>query len=218
MPTPFIAQESYSISSIDLPLTVLSAGKNPAWDRAAGLTSFSYPWDSGEPPSTMFKALHSKDWIFFQYAVKDDNIQILVNVNDKIEVIGSDRVEIFFRTDDKLAPYYCLEIDPLGRILDYKAKFHRQFDMTWSWPEGHLIAKAERDHCGYTVEVAISKESLINLGLLKKNKIEAGIFRANCTTTAGDTDHMKWISWLKPDSPTPDFHLPSAFGVLLLED
>ena len=25
------------------------------------------------------------------------------------------------------------------------------------------------------------------------------------------------ISWVKPDSPTPDFHIPSAFGIFQLE-
>jgi hypothetical protein len=29
---------------------------------------------------------------------------------------------------------------------------------------------------------------------------------------------MSWISWLKPTSETPDFHIPSAFGTLVLSE
>jgi hypothetical protein len=93
------------------------------------------------------------------------------------------------------------------------------FDDTWTWPSGHLIIKANRFEKGYSVEVAISKESLKQLGLLKGNKLEAGLFRGECTELIdGSESKIKWISWVKPDSKTPDFHIPSAFGVLILEE
>ena len=78
--------------------------------------------------------------------------------------------------------------------------------------------KASRTKDGYNVEVAIRKESLVKLGLLKNNKLEAGLFRGECVSLEGDQANMSWISWLKPTSETPDFHIPSAFGTLVLSE
>jgi hypothetical protein len=48
--------------------------------------------------------------------------------NDKLEVVNSERVEIFFRKDEALTPYYGLELDANGRVLDYEAEYHRKFN------------------------------------------------------------------------------------------
>jgi hypothetical protein len=62
--------------------------------------------------------------------------------------------------------------------------------------------------------VAIRKESLVKLGLLKNNKLEAGLFRGECVSLEGDQANMSWISWMKPTSETPDFTYLSAFGTI----
>lgn len=150
------------------------------------------------------------------FDVSDPAVYIHVEKNDKSEVAASSRAEIFFRSDDRLDPYYCLEIDPLGRVLDYEGTYHRHFNEKWSWPKDHLIVKTNRRDDGYTLEFAISKVSLEKLGLLKEGTLQAGIFRADCVRTSGETE-FKWISWENPDSKTPDFHIPSSFGLLQLE-
>ncbi|MEK6781163.1 MAG: carbohydrate-binding family 9-like protein [Bacteroidota bacterium] len=209
----------YQVKKIQSELDVTGKGNSPLWKNATELSDFTYPWETQQPPFTSFKALHSKDWFYCLFNVKDDNVNVYVVKNDKSEVVYSDRVEIFFRKDDRLSPYYGLELDPNARILDYKAEFPRKFNDTWTWPSGQLIVKANRTADGYSVEIAISKESLKQLEVLKNRKIEAGLFRANCLELNGESEaHIKWISWVKPDSKTPDFHIPSAFGVLILQD
>jgi len=211
-------QKTYSVIKITDNITPSGKGDNPLWNSAQILTDFTYPWEKGKPLPTKFRALHNKDWLYCLFDVKDDNVNILQDKNDKSEVAASSRVEIFFRIDDRLTPYYGLEMDPLGRVLDYKANFHRNFDGEWSWPAGHLIIKTERRKDGYSVEVAISKASLRALGLLKNKNLEAGLYRGNCTPKGKGDPDFKWISWVKPDSKTPDFHIPSSFGILRLED
>ena len=131
-----------------------------------------------------------------------------------MEAAYSDRVEIFFRQDNLLSPYYCLEMDPIGRVFDYEARYHRKFNVAWNWPENELLVKADQTHDGYTIEGRISKQSLRQLGLLNSEKLEVGLFRGECINLNAETPEIKWISWVKPDSMTPDFHIPSAFGVL----
>lgn len=217
---PLIDTKTYHVKKIqETELSISGKGDSPLWKQANVLTDFAYPWESEKPPLTSFKAIHNKEWLYCLYEVKDDNINVYVNTNDKSEVVHSDRVEIFFRKDDRMSPYYGLELDPLARILDYEAEYHRKFNDKWTWPSGQLIVKANRTKDGYTVEIAIQKKSLLQLGILNGNRIEAGLFRGNCVEIdLKDDKKIKWISWVKPTSETPDFHIPSAFGVLMLED
>jgi hypothetical protein len=212
-------EKIYAVENIQHDEVIISGkGDNKLWQKANKLTEFEYPWENKRSSTTSFKALHNKTWLYCLFEVQDPDVNVYVVKNDKLEAINSDRVEIFFRQDNRLTPYYCLELDANGRVLDYEAEYHRKFNTTWSWPAGQLIVKATRTKNGYNVEVAIQKESLVRLGLLKNNKIEAGLFRADCCSLDGDKADMKWISWLRPESDTPDFHIPSSFGILMLNE
>ena len=209
--------KSYVVRKVSGEFSLSGNGDHPSWRKANVLKDFNYPWEDATPPATEFRAMHNDDWLFCLFSVADDSINILVDKNDKMETASSCRTEIFFKIDDKLSPYYCLEIDPLARVLDYKAEFHRQFDTSWSWPAGHLKIKTDKRTDGYTIELAISKQSLVDLGLLKNKTLEAGLYRADCVALNGTSTKFQWISWVRPDSKTPDFHIPSSFGVLKLE-
>ena len=116
-------------------------------------------------------------------------------------------------------PYYALEMDALGRVLDTQGRFYRNIDYDWDWPEGQLILKASIDDTGYWVEGSISFESLRQLGMYKDDQIlKAGLYRGEYQTKENEEIETKWISWILPDSPKPDFHIPSSFGILKLED
>ena len=66
------------------------------------------------------------------------------------------------------------------------------------------------------VEGSITLASLRDLDLLNNDELQAGLFRGECLK-AGDTQSsFSWISWVKPDSDHPDFHIPSSFGVIKL--
>lgn len=198
-------------------LSINGKGDNAIWNQANTLTSFMYPWNEGNPPPMTFQGLHDKDWIYGLYRVHDPKkILIYTDNNKKSDVLASDRVEIFFRKDDKMETYYGLELDPKGRIYDYRAHYHRQFNPDWTWPKGQLIVKAELNPEGYTLEFAVSKKSLKKLGMIKGDVIEGGLYRGECVQLNGDKAEFKWISWVKPDSETPNFHIPSSFGILKL--
>jgi hypothetical protein len=210
--------KNYSVRKINGDLSVSGKGDDPRWRQAHALTDFHYPWENETTPYTEFRAVHSDDWVYFLFHIKDDHVNIRQENDDKREVAASSRAEIFFRMDDKLKPYYCLEIDPLARVLDYEATYYRNFDFNWSWPANELVIRSSRLTDGYMVEFAISKKSLQELGLLKNDMLQAGLFRANCSHKANGEEEFKWISWMNPDSKTPDFHIPSSFGVLSLID
>jgi Carbohydrate family 9 binding domain-like len=209
---------TYTVKRIVNDFPIDGMGSHSGWQDVESLNDFSFPWENEPLPSLSFKALHTMDWLYCLFTVMDTNINAFVDKGDKREVINSDRVELFMRKSEKMIPYYCLELDPLGRVLDYKAEYYRRFDMNWSWPIDQLKVKASRSQSGYSVEVAIGKKSLMELGLLSNQQIEAGIFRGKCMEIREGEANLKWISWVTPDSKNPDFHIPSSFGVLVLEN
>lgn len=210
--------KTFNVKKIQKELVTTGRGDDPLWKESNELTAFVYPWENEKAPFTSFKSLHSKEWLYCLFTVSDDNVITYVDKNDKTDALKSDRVEIFFKQEDNTAPYYCLEMDPLGRVYDCQAEFTRKFNPAWTWPANQFVIKTSRTKEGYIVEIAIGKSSLTNLGLLRNNTLLAGLYRAECVNLVGNKATMKWISWIRPDSPTPDFHIPSSFGVLTLQD
>ncbi len=199
-------------------LEIDGRGSSPAWEQATILSSFSYPWREDSPPPTVFRALWDGTQLFFLYRASDPLIITPQTGEPEKDVLGSDRVEIFFKADDAMNPYYTLEMDALGRIFDAECRFYRQVDAAWPWPAGQLVLRASQDEEGYTVEGAISIASLQQLGMLKGNTLQAGLYRGEYLLREDGTTETRWISWIRPDSEKPDFHIPSSFGALILEE
>jgi hypothetical protein len=208
----------YQVKKINETISISGKGIDPIWKQANLHENFTYPWRSETPPPTQFKSLYNDDYFYFLYRANDDYVHLDKSGRGEMDAVDSDRVEIFFKADDKMNPYYALEMDALGRILDTKGVYHRKIDFDWNWPAGHLIVKASIDDNGYFVEGAISFESLRSLGLYKDDFIlKAGLYRGEYIKNHKGEIDTKWISWIKPDSETPDFHIPSSFGILELE-
>lgn len=194
------------VSSVEIP-----------WESAIVLKDFSYPWEDDNPPELSFRALYDADKFYFKYEVEDALVLTYVDTNDKMEVVNSERVEIFFQVDDKLETYYCLEMDPLARVLDYKAAHYRNMTFDWEWPDKELVVATKKTANGYELEGSITLQSLRDLGILKGNTIHAGLYRGECVKLEGDKAILRWISWVDPKTPEPDFHVASSFGKFILE-
>ncbi len=216
--TSALFAQTYSIKRVAPgAVTITGRGDAKAWGKANTLTNFAYPWDSSAAPATSFAALWDGQWLYCLYRVKDDSIICPVHSHNKIDVGASDRVEIFLKASDSMSPYYCLELDATGRALDYQAHYYRQMNYAWQWPQGQLLVKASLLKDGYIVEFAIGIPALQQLGLLQNNRLQAGLFRAECKGIINGKADLHWISWIRPGVSQPDFHIPAAFGMLLLE-
>lgn len=199
-------------------LEITGKGDNSLWNQAEILTDFTSPWSANLPSKMEFKALWDGVNLFFCFTVFETLIRI-DKKDDSIQSIGnSDRVELFFRPDNSLNPYYCLEIDIAARIIDFVAYPDNNFDFEWNWPQGHLEVKSSIQDQSYSIEGSISISSLKMLNILNDNKIETGIFRAKYNEIEKSIFEPTYISWVDPNTNTPNFHLPSSFGILHLQD
>ncbi|MFX0556021.1 sugar-binding protein [Maribacter sp. CXY002] len=185
------------------------------WDCIAALDDFSYPWLNEVSPKTEFRGYYDTNFFHFHFTAYGSVPKVYVETNDKLEVRFSERVELFFRGNDKMQPYYCLEMDPRGRVLDYKANMYRKFDRSWTWPDS-LGIKIKCDREKYTLEGRIKLKRLKELGLLSSFEIQIGLYRGQCVSLDRKSESIKWISWVDPKTKNPDFHVPSSFGILRL--
>ncbi|MBK8501393.1 MAG: carbohydrate-binding family 9-like protein [Saprospiraceae bacterium] len=205
----------YEIKRAKQEVNITGKGSDPIWDQAAILTDFQLPWNDEIPQPTSFRALWTDSSLYLLYQVIDLDVVAPGPPKDKRGVLPSDRVEIFFKAHGEMNPYYCLELDPRARVLDYEATYYRNTNFEWMWPAGQLEVLATSTPDGYIVEARISLQSLIDLGILNDDRsIDAGLFRGDFFSINKNTTDVKWISWVHPDSEKPDFHIPSAFGKL----
>lgn len=179
-------------------------------DVGGVLADFVFPWREEEPPATEFSAVSNSETLAFRFRVEDGDL-VLPDAEDPGEgALRSDRVELFFSpTADLLPFYYGAEMDPLGRVYDYRASFHRKFDPAWSFRS--LGFSGEIREGGYQVEGTLALEELRDLGCLRSGEMIAGVYRAEFSHL-GESIDERWISWVSPDSAIPDFHVPSSFG------
>lgn len=198
-------------------LVISGKGDSPLWDNAEILDQFVSPWNSENIPEIKFRSLWDGTTLFFCFTVFDS----LVHINKKDDTVysinESDRVELFFRKNENLNPYYCLEIDASARIMDFKAHPNKEFDFNWNWPENGLEVQSFISDDYFTVEGAISIDSLKELDLVQNGRIETGIFRAKYSKKDGKNRYEPtWITWINPNTNSPNFHISDSFGVLLL--
>lgn len=194
-------------------ITLDGTDNEPAWQEACLLDDFSFPWKDTPTPRTEFRAVCDDTFLYTAFRVHDEDIVVVDDFQDKLDVVKEDRVEIFFARDAELKQYFCVEIDPRGHVLDYSASHYRQFDRGWNCPGLRTAGSSRKD--GYVVEAAIPLATLAALGLppLDGNDgILTGVFRAEFSHGEAGETIENWISWVDPNVPTPDFHVPGAFG------
>ncbi len=174
------------------------------------LSDFTFPWRQEEAPGTEFTAVWNADSLAFRFRVEDHDL-VIPDAEDSGEgALLSDRVELFFSPTENLIPsYYGAEMDPRGRVYDYKASFHRNFNPAWSFET--LRFSGEIHELGYTVEGTVALDELRDLDCLRGEAMIAGVYRAEFSHRDDSIDES-WISWVSPDSAIPDFHIPSSFG------
>jgi hypothetical protein len=211
--------KEYEVKLIEKKQLLISGkGDDPLWDSALILTDFCSPWNDEKQSEIKFKALWDRENLFFNFTVLDTAIH-LEKSGSTVESIGnSDRVELFFRPDDSLNPYYCLEIDTAARIMDFIAYPDKNFDFNWNWPKDDINVKSCVNAGYFTVEGAISIASLERFNLIKNNKIETGVFRAKYNQKEELGFEPTWITWINPNTETPNFHIKSSFGNFILQE
>jgi hypothetical protein len=186
-----------------------------AWEKGAFEKDFIFSWEQRQAPPTEFRAFCDDDFFYFCFQVHDEEPVFEEKFESESVVDVEDRVEIFFARDAKLKEYYCLEVDPLGRVHDYAARYYRKFDSTWKCRGLRTAALITKE--GYEVEGSIPLKTLDELGLPSLDSggiLRVGLFRAEFSRGQESALEQHWISWVDLSKYKPDFHIPEAFGCM----
>lgn len=213
-PSADSSAKTYRVYSTDDEIEIDGRLDEPGWTDAELETDFSFPWQERPAPATEFRALTDATHLYFAFRVEDADI-VIDDGDDEEAVARGDRVELFFAPDSALDDYVCFEIDPSGRVLDYRASYYREFDFDWDLPE--LVVAATLTETGYMVEGRIPHAAFRDAGLptlADEGTVLTGVFRAEYSHRDEGEPLAEWISWVTPSSEEPDFHIFSAFGWL----
>lgn len=210
--------KEYHVEIIDKSQKNVSEIMDPVfWEKANCLTDFTSPWNNDPVLKIEFRALWDLDYLYFNFQVFDSEVYIDRKDNSTDSICNSDRVELFFRKNEKLSPYYCLEMDVDARILDFEAYPNWNFDYNWRWPEKQLEIQSVKGQKSFTVGGRISIASLKELDLIQANIIEAGVYRAKFSKDENGNYEPTWITWVDPNTAEPNFHIASSFGRFILK-
>ena len=122
-----------------------------------------------------------------------------------------DCVELFL-TPDPATPrhYYEMELGPFGHYLDVDVNLDtKRFDTTWVSGAGPATTQDPARHRA-TIEVAIDAPQ-ISRALTKGAALPIGMFRME-----GKSPRV-YLAWSPPKTHKPNFHVPEAFGTLVLD-
>ena len=165
-------------------------------------TGLNDPWDNlGD--KTRISVFNDGCGLHISFDVLDTTLVVCHDPGER-SIDHGDRVEVFFSCDSGMNLYYGFEIDPDGKVMDYKNSFYRQFDYDWT---GELTAHGAITQNGYQVEAHFNLDYLRQLGVVQEDgSVLAGLFRAD----AIGPDDINWYSLIDPHTPEPDFHVPGS--------
>ena len=123
--------------------------------------AFHAPWDHLSNRNR-FYSYSSEERFFFTFEVLDSTLTLTEPFTSEADVEPEDRVELFFSPTRGMNEYYCAEIDPKGRVLDYKARHYRQFDYSWNFTS--LKVSTQLTPWGYRIGGSLLRSELEQLG------------------------------------------------------
>ena len=183
------------------------------WEGVKAVSDFCLPWSKAYPQTTKFKATFDDRNLYMVFYAIDSSLVIEDTISKELDIAQEDRVEVYFSQKESLKEYYCFEIDPMGRILDYRAKFYRKFNDKWDAKS--LKVESAITEYGYNVMLLVPLEEVEKMGIDVSRSFSFGIFRADFRKVENKIEE-NWVSWVDPQSENPDFHSPKAFGLMNL--
>ncbi len=186
----------------------------PEWGNASRLSTFSNPWNAAVNPATGVTFLQDSRYLYFYFEADDTDLVIESAITDECNVAKEDRVELFFSKDREMNEYYCFEMDPANRVLSYRGQYYREFQFDWEPPSGFMTAARLRPG-DYSVKGAIP------LGFLdalrnEDGSVYFGAYRAEFSKKEDGSTVENWLTWVDPETASPDFHVPQSLGIMIL--
>jgi uncharacterized protein (DUF362 family) len=188
--------------------------EEPAWGRAKAIA-----WETdyaGKPSgiSTKVRFLWAKDGLYALIELSGAGLNVDTGRPSDVERQGlynEDCAEIFLTPDPALPKrYYEIELGPFGHFFDIAIDRDKGKQDT-AWSSG-LKVGTRRDPGAHTavIEAELTAPAITS-ALTAGARLPLGLYRME-----GKGDR-RYLAWSPPRTAKPNFHVPEAFGVLVIE-
>jgi uncharacterized protein (DUF362 family) len=195
-------------------ITIDGRGDDAAWARAKAAS-----WDTDYAGaatgiSTRARFLWGKGGLYLLLELSGAGLHTDTSQPTSVERTGlykEDCAEVFF-TPDAAHPkhYYEVELGPFGHFFDIDVDREKGKQNT-AWSSVPTIA-TRRDAAAHTATIeALLAAPEITAALVPGARLPLGLYRIE-----GLPDR-RYLAWSPPRTPKPNFHVPEAFGTLVLD-
>jgi uncharacterized protein (DUF362 family) len=189
--------------------------KDEAWSKATPVT-----WDTdtaGEPTGIVTHArfLHGRDGLYGFWELERaglDTDRTRPTDVPRARLYDENCVELFF-TPDPAHPrrYLETEIGPFGHFLDVSVDREAHTSSTaWS-SHAHIATNYDEAAQRATIEAKLTAPEIV-AALTTGARLPLGLYRME-----GKSPDRRYLAWSPPRTAHPDFHVPEAFGTLIVD-
>jgi len=190
-------------------------GKDEAWSKATPVT-----WDTdtaGEPTGIVTRArfLHAPDALYGFWELEHAGLNTdRTRPTDvpRAKLYEENCVELFF-TPDPAHPkrYLETEIGPFGHYLDVSVDREAHTSST-AWSSlAHIATSYDAGAQRATIEAKLAAPEIVR-ALTSGAHLPLALYRME-----GKTPDRHYLAWSPPRTAHPDFHVPEAFGTLVVD-
>jgi len=195
---------------------VIDGAIEEAWSDATAV-SFDTAW-SGVPTgtSTEVRALWSERALYLLWELRGANLHVDATrptATERDKLYEEDCVEMFLAPDPaERRRYFEIELGPRGHFFDLLVDRRTRTASDVAWSSAPEI-RTTVDVPGHRVviEAAIRAPDVLR-ALVRGAKLPLGLFRLE-----GQAPNRQYLAWRPTRTPRPNFHVPEAFGSLVLE-
>jgi len=185
-----------------------------AWDAAVPVV-FDTDWSGATTKATTrVRTAWSKGALYMLWELESAGLAVDEQrpvKSEREKLYEEDCVEMFLAPDAaERTRYYEVEVGPLGHFFDIAIdRKTKKSDTSWSsLPE--IATKVDRERHRATIEVALRSPDIVR-ALAAGKRLPFALYRME-----GKGKRL-YLAWSPTRTAKPDFHVPEAFGTLLLE-
>jgi hypothetical protein len=195
------------------PAITIDGEIEPAWANAK-VATFDTQWSGAHTATTTnVRILWSEQALYMLWEI--ENAGFNVDMSHPIDVereslFQEDCVEVFLAPDpSERRRYFEIELGPMGHFFDLRIdRIKGTSDEAWS-SHAEIKTKVDRENKKGVIEVALRSPDIL-AALHPNTKLPMNMFRMEGTGT------RLFLAWSPTRTPRPNFHVPEAFGTLLL--
>lgn len=200
--------------SVDDAAVTIDGVEDAAWKKATPVT-FDTDWSGSKTDvSTRVRAMWSKRALYMFWELEGAGLAVDASrpvTSEREKLYEEDCVELFLGPDAaERTRYYEVEVGPLGHFFDLSVnRKTKKSDVAWS-SDPTIATKVDREHHRATIELALRSPDVTS-ALAKGAKLPLALYRME-----GKGKRL-YLAWSPTNTPKPNFHVPEAFGTLILE-